>query len=122
MNIFDHPRNSHSQNTDSKIARKNATILVVDDDHSMRASVEALLQLHNFTCLLADGGESALDILKGTTIELVLLDLNMPGVDGYQVMHEIHSHYPDTDVIIVSVALGLRNSLCKPVSKKCAVR
>jgi len=102
MNIFDHPRNSHSQNTDSKIARKNATILVVDDDHSMRASVEALLQLHNFTCLLADGGESALDILKGTTIELVLLDLNMPGVDGYQVMHEIHSHYPDTDVIIVS--------------------
>jgi len=78
------------------------TILVVDDDPSMLKSVEALLRIHNYNCLLANGGACALETLAHTAIDLILLDLNMPGVDGYEVMHKVHSDYPRTDIIIVS--------------------
>ncbi len=102
MNIPNSSIKNNSETSDNEQGRSTPSVLVVDDDDTMRASVEALLQLHNYNCLAANGGASALDILKEASIELVLLDLNMPGVDGYQVMHEIHSRFPDTDIIIVS--------------------
>ncbi|MCP5418513.1 MAG: EAL domain-containing protein [Chromatiaceae bacterium] len=78
------------------------TVLVVDDDARMRASVGDLLDAYGHQCQLAASGREALELLSAGGIDLLLLDLNMPGIDGYQVMHEISEHYPDTDVIVVS--------------------
>ena len=68
----------------------------------MRASVGDLLQAYGHQCELAAGGEEALGLLSAGSIDLMLLDLNMPGIDGYQVMREVKERYPDTDVIVVS--------------------
>ena len=77
-------------------------VLVVDDEVRMRASVGDLLQAYGHRCELAAGGEEALGLLSTGGIDLMLLDLNMPGIDGYQVMREVKEHYPETDVIVVS--------------------
>ena len=77
-------------------------VLVVDDEVRMRSSVGDLLQAYGHQCELAAGGEEALGLLSTGSIDLMLLDLNMPGIDGYQVMREVKENYPDTDVIVVS--------------------
>ncbi|MEH6627522.1 MAG: EAL domain-containing protein [Motiliproteus sp.] len=78
------------------------TILVVDDDARMLQSVKDLLDSYGYTCQIADCGERALEILSHETIDLLILDLNMPEVDGYQVLKTIRNHKPCPDIIVVS--------------------
>ena len=84
-----------SENSGSKI-------LVVDDETRMRESVGDLLEAYGHQCELSASGEAALGLLATGNIDLMLLDLNMPGIDGYQVMREVKEHYSETDVIVVS--------------------
>lgn len=95
---------SGSQGKDSPELTANQTplILIVDDDPRMRQSVVDLLSMYDYNCQLASGGQEALDALSQQTIDLLLLDLNMPGMNGQHVLEQVKKDYPDTDVIIVS--------------------
>lgn len=79
-----------------------ANILIADDDSRMRQSVRELLSTCGYRCMLADGGEQALELLALQDIDLLLLDLNMPGIDGFAVMQRAAKIFPDTDVIVIS--------------------
>lgn len=83
-------------------ANQTPLILIVDDDPRMRQSVVDLLSMYDYNCLLASGGQEALDALSQQPIDLLLLDLNMPGMNGQHVLEQVKKDYPDTDVIIVS--------------------
>lgn len=97
------PPIEHSQ---EKVAEalegSEARVLVVDDEPRMRASVADLLLAYGHQCQVAAGGDEALQALARDKVDLMLLDLNMPGTDGYQVMRRVHEKYPDTDVIVIS--------------------
>jgi len=77
-------------------------ILVVDDEPHLRNSLSAILGFHGYTASTADGGKSALEVLKNSHFDLILLDLCMPGVDGHQVMDWVMEQQLDTCVIVVS--------------------
>ncbi len=77
-------------------------ILIVDDDPGMRQSTLDLLSVQGYNCQLASGGNEALEILSQLKIDLILLDLNMPGTNGQYVLEQVSNKYPDTNVIIVS--------------------
>ncbi len=79
-----------------------STILVVDDDIRMTQSVRELLAAYGYSSITAGGGEEALRVLAEHDIDLMLLDLNMPGVDGYQVMRQVSEHHPGTDIVVIS--------------------
>jgi diguanylate cyclase (GGDEF)-like protein/PAS domain S-box-containing protein len=79
-----------------------STILVVDDDVRMTQSVRDLLAAYGYSSMTAGGGEEALRVLAEHDIDLMLLDLNMPGVDGYQVMRQVSEHHPGTDIVVIS--------------------
>ena len=79
-----------------------STILVVDDDVRMTQSVRELLAAYGYSSMAAGGGEEALRVLAEHDIDLMLLDLNMPGVDGYQVMRQVSEHHPGTDIVVIS--------------------
>jgi diguanylate cyclase (GGDEF)-like protein/PAS domain S-box-containing protein len=80
-----------------------ARIMVVDDEPFMRKSLVELLALNGFQSHPAAGGEAAIGLLQQQErFDLVLLDLNMPGVDGHQVMEYVNKNALDTDVIVVS--------------------
>ncbi|MCW8848262.1 MAG: EAL domain-containing protein [Sedimenticola sp.] len=79
-----------------------AKILVVDDEVRMRESVRDLLEAYGHSSIVAANGHIALDILREESIELVLLDLNMPEVTGLELLDLIKEEFPDVDVVIVS--------------------
>jgi DNA-binding response OmpR family regulator len=84
-------------------------ILVVDDERTMRESLEEILTLEGFQITLADSGEAALEILRQTPVDLMLLDLKMKGMDGLQTTETAKQVAPDT-VIIMLTAHGTLDS------------
>lgn len=66
-----------------------ATILVVDDEPEMRRLIRSFLVAEGYSVLEATNGMDALDLLKKTAIDLMLLDVMMPFVNGYTVTQEV---------------------------------
>lgn len=78
------------------------TILVVDDEESIRESLEGILQDEGFRCLFAENGERALATIKEENIDLVMLDIWMPGMDGLEALQLIKEISPELTVIMMS--------------------
>jgi excisionase family DNA binding protein len=77
-------------------------VLVVDDHDVVRATLTDLLGTVQREILAAASGEEALAILKMTDVDLVLLDLSLPGVDGVETFRQIQALRPGVPVIIVT--------------------
>ncbi len=81
---------------------RRPTILVADDEPRLLRTLAGLLQSRGFDVTEAHGGRQACAHLKLQSYDLALLDLNMPEMDGFQVMAEIRRLQPDCAVIVVS--------------------
>ncbi len=66
-----------------------ATVMVVDDDESVRGLVKSILERDGLLVLTADNGESALELADKNHPKLVLMDITMPGMDGYEVTQKM---------------------------------
>jgi two-component system KDP operon response regulator KdpE len=77
-------------------------ILVVDDDPQIRRVMKATLVGHNYEVVEARTGEEALETIPGESPNLILLDMNMPGMGGLETCRTIRAG-SDTPVIILSV-------------------
>ena len=79
-------------------------VLLVDDDTEMLHAVkEGFERYHeSFTVLLAEDGLKALEVLKQNIISMVVTDLKMPNMDGFELLAHIMHHYPDIPVIIIT--------------------
>jgi len=80
---------------------QHGTVLVVDDDLGPRESLRMILK-PVYPVLTATNGEEALKIVSTHRIDLVILDLRMPGIPGIEVLKEIKKMTPDIEVIIVT--------------------
>lgn len=69
-------------------------MLVVDDDPSVRRVLERALQLQGHSALLAPTGEAACELLRSHEVDVVLMDLRMPGMSGQTLFHVIVSQWP----------------------------
>jgi len=78
------------------------SILVVDDEQSIRESLEGILQDEGFRSVIAENGERALLLIKEENIDLVMLDIWMPGMDGLEALQQIKKLRPDLTVIMMS--------------------
>ncbi len=76
--------------------------MIVDDETSVRRVIQRKLLAEGYHCREAVNADQALDELKHHPIELVLLDINMPGRSGLQLMPQIKELYPDTLVIMTT--------------------
>ena len=86
-------------------------VLVVDDQEGVRYSLELLLR-HGYQIDTAENGMQALELLQEIEFDLVVLDLQMPGLHGTDVLREIKKKWPDTEVLILS-AYGTKENLQK---------
>ena len=77
-------------------------ILIVDDEESIRRSLEGILCDEGFQTRLADGGDAALAVLAREEPDLVLLDIAMPGRDGLSVLAELRERWPHLPVVMMS--------------------
>lgn len=81
----------------------NASILIVDDEEPNRDILSRRLTKEGYTVAVAEGGNEALDMLRAERYDLVLLDIMMPGVDGYQVLKHIKSERLLHDIPVIMV-------------------
>lgn len=81
---------------------RNATVLVVDDDQTFRNLLSDILQFEGFNVLTAADGKQGLAMLKDKEIDLMLLDLVMPEIDGIQVLQQALVIKHDLAVVMVS--------------------
>lgn len=70
-------------------AAKNATIVVIDDDASICDSVADLLSLENWDCVTAKSGQDGLDLVESLKPQMVVTDIQLPDISGYQVCQNI---------------------------------
>ena len=114
---------------DGEIQTGAETVLLIDDEAMIIEVGRAMLQSLGYRVLTAASGERALHILgeRGAEIDLVLLDLIMPGMDGVAVYDQIHRRYPNLPVVLSSgyalddvakdvLARGCRAFIQKPFS------
>jgi Response regulator containing CheY-like receiver, AAA-type ATPase, and DNA-binding domains len=77
-------------------------ILVVDDDPMVGATIEVLLQRQGFDVTLADGGETGLAALESQAFDVMLVDIFMPHMRGFESIRIFHERAPTTPLIAMS--------------------
>ncbi|MBB3168977.1 SpoIIE family protein phosphatase [Simiduia aestuariiviva] len=107
-------------------AESRRRLLIIDDDTIVRQSIVVYLADSGFDVLEASNGQQGLDLFFQEKPDIVLTDLRMPGIDGLQVLGQIHEVCPDTPVMVISGAgvvtdvvealrLGASDYMIKPV-------
>lgn len=103
------------------------TLLYIEDDLEQREALAANLCERGFDVDTAGSGEDGLELLDGERHELVLCDLNMPGMDGLGVLAKVQARYPDMPFVLLTahpsiplavqaIMEGAQRFLIKPVS------
>ncbi|MEJ2627384.1 MAG: response regulator [bacterium] len=79
-------------------------ILIVDDEEDLTWSISRRLSRDNdkIKVLCANSGKSALDILSQENIDLLITDLRMPEINGWELLNKVKKKYPDTLVIVMT--------------------
>ncbi len=78
------------------------TVLIVDDEKNMRSSLTTTFRLGGYRVDTAENGHRALEIVERGGVDLVLLDLQMPGIDGYETLRELRRKGHEVPVIFLT--------------------
>ncbi len=107
-------------------------ILIVEDDRTIAESIEFILEKDSFTCQWFDNGHAALDYIDNNTVDLVLLDIGLPDMSGFDVLRKIRTK-SELPVVIISArddeadqvlgleGLGANGYVTKPLSPRLVV-
>lgn len=79
-----------------------AKILLVEDDHALREALGVTLQLGGYEYWAVDCAEAALVALKREPFGLVVSDVNMPGMDGHELLALVRQHHPQIPVLLMT--------------------
>src|SRR5216684_9365781 len=104
-------------------------VLLVEDDAATAASIELMLKRESFICDTTDLGEDGLEIGKLYDYDIIILDLMLPDIDGYEVLRRLRAARVDTPILILSglgdldnkvkgLSFGADDYLTKPFDKR----
>jgi two-component system cell cycle response regulator CtrA len=86
-------------------------VLLVEDDSAMAQSIETMLKSEGYICDTTDMGEDGLEIGKLYDYDIIILDLMLPDIDGYEVLRRMRAAKIDTPILILSGLSGLDDKL-----------
>lgn len=85
------------------------TVLVVDDEPSIRLTLHSILERFGFEPLLADGGTDAIEVLDNNpSIAAAIVDISMPGMDGWTLLTKLRSRVPSLPAVMMSAYFPMR--------------
>src|SRR5947209_5530800 len=100
------------------------TVLVVDDDPEITAVIGSALTREGYQCEEAESGAEALERLAERPAALVIADVRMPGMSGFDLLDQIAAHHPTTFVLLLTgaadvptVVRALRGGACDFITK-----
>ncbi|MBC6939832.1 MAG: response regulator [Anaerolineae bacterium] len=79
-----------------------SVILVVDDEPVARQSLSDILRLEGFSVNAVPNGQAAVEYVRTHSVDLMIVDLRMPGMDGLEVIQVVNQVSPDTEVILLT--------------------
>jgi DNA-binding NtrC family response regulator len=79
-----------------------ATVLVVDDERNMLATLNSVLKSEGFDAVQACSGQEALGILGSQPVHVIVSDMRMPGYDGFQFLGEVRQRYPQVPFVMIT--------------------
>jgi DNA-binding NtrC family response regulator len=91
------------------------TILIVDDHDGMSRTLQDILQDEGHQVLTADSGSSAIELSGTTPVDLAMLDLRLPDMDGVELFRQLREHTPAIKAIMMSAYMdvGLQDAALK---------
>ena len=121
------PANDHNSSSEDPVERRDGVILVVDDQEENRELLSRRLSRLGYAVHTAGSGQAALELVGEKDVDLILLDILMPGLDGIEVLHRLKAnprtrHIPvvmlssadQIDMVVRCVHLGADDFLPKP--------
>ena len=85
----------------------SATILYIEDNPDNRLLVRRILQAEDYTVLDADNANQALEILQGQRPDLILMDINLPEIDGYTLTTKLKDQPGMRDIPIIALTANV---------------
>jgi PAS domain S-box-containing protein len=125
--LCDPPLMANQDAPAASLAASHCRVLVVDDDDAVADSMSMLLQINGHDVRVAASGKAALEIARSFRPQVVLLDIGLQGMDGYEVARQLRAEqgeairliavtgYGDEEARSLSVAAGFDQHLVKPV-------
>ena len=109
------------------MVNKHESILIADDEEMIRWTLNWKLSKEGYNCYEAKNGDQALEMLTDHSADLVILDINMPGKKGTELLPAIRADFPETAVVMASslddtgtiiqcIKEGAQDYVCKPFS------
>ncbi|MBW1690481.1 MAG: hypothetical protein DRG87_13015 [Deltaproteobacteria bacterium] len=89
---------------------KRATILVVDDEQGVRQSFHMVLK-DEFEVLLAETGNQAIDIFTNNTVDVILLDILLPDINGIELLERLKDMDPNTEIIMITAVKDIQTAV-----------
>jgi two-component system response regulator AtoC len=89
---------------------KPKTVLIVDDDEGMRDTLTAILK-REYRVLRVSTGEAALPILNREDVDLMLLDVRLPGISGFEVLRIVKENYALVEVLMISAIMEVETAV-----------
>ena len=101
-----------------------ASVLIVDDERSMRDFLKILLEKEGHEVTTASSGASALDALDKHTVDVIVSDIRMPGMTGIELLETVKEHSPELPIILITAfaspddaVLAMKNGAFDYISK-----
>jgi two-component system cell cycle response regulator CtrA len=86
-------------------------VLLIEDDRSIAQSIELMLKAENFNVYTTDLGEEGIDLGKVYDYDIILLDLNLPDMSGYEVLRALRAAKIKTPILILSGLAGIEDKV-----------
>ncbi|MDA0824322.1 MAG: response regulator, partial [Proteobacteria bacterium] len=86
------------------MSKSSATVLAVDDNATIRKAISMRLRSKGYEVVTAPDGKEALDLVASRPFDLVLLDLQMPGMRGDEVLERIRRRFDQTQLPVIMLA------------------
>jgi YesN/AraC family two-component response regulator len=119
---------NHESGEEQMEEKNEKTVLIADDEESIREIVKIHLENEGYTVITSQNGEEAIHALKENDISLAITDLKMPKVDGFGVLDYINEHhhfvpaivltgYMDVELAVKAMKKGCSDYIIKPIRK-----
>src|SRR5687768_6601202 len=89
------------------MSRSAARLLVVEDDSSARSALTKLLTARGFQVQNAEDGQAALEVMAELPFDVVITDIDMPRMNGMQLIAEVRRQYPGVSLIVTTYSVEL---------------
>jgi len=104
-----YPKRSITPLNDNNMTTEKMTIVLVEDNDALNFAITLLLEKNGYRVLSFTDADTLVESIDVESVDLFVFDINLPGIDGFELMREIKPFYPKSDYIFISSYIDLEH-------------